>query len=200
VADRGRSNPVEPPSTPKSAASAPPDSCLHGRRRPASARCPRYYPHSARLTPPVPQLLPRFRALARLGRRQTERLVRSVLEASENAAQNRPFHDGRLIGSHPERPFEVSSMNRWYAVECGRRRDGEIAPTAVTHPERPKVGLRFRGSSMHFTPTRPRQDAFGSVRPGAHVRDCFKQARPRRQSAPRHAHLSRSGHAGGAIR
>jgi hypothetical protein len=31
----------------------------------------------------------------------------------------------------PERPFEVSPMNRRYAAQCGHRRNGEIAPGAA---------------------------------------------------------------------
>jgi hypothetical protein len=60
--------------------------------------------HAARATIPIAlgsyrlrPHLPRFRALARLRRRPPERLVRSVAEASENAAQDRTHAGARTL-------------------------------------------------------------------------------------------------------
>ena len=50
----------------------------------------------------------------------------ALLRHSRTATDDRP--------RPPERPFEVSPMNRRYAAECGRRRNGEIAPIPLKKP------------------------------------------------------------------
>jgi hypothetical protein len=94
---RSRQSPIAVCETPSSRL-ADPDRYHRSRPTAAFIVAEDQHQHAARATIPIAlgsyrrrPHLPRFRALARLGRRPTERLVRSIAEASENAAHQGPF-------------------------------------------------------------------------------------------------------------
>jgi hypothetical protein len=64
----------------------------------------------------------------------------------------------------PERPFEVSPMNRWYAAECGRRRNGEIAPGATVPEPKLRTSRFDPNRSLHPATPYRRPTSSGPMR------------------------------------
>jgi hypothetical protein len=64
----------------------------------------------------------------------------------------------------PERPFEVSPMNRRYAAECGRRRNGEIAPGATVPEPKLRTSRFDPNRSLHPATPYRRPTSSGPMR------------------------------------